>query len=197
VETGSREENASKEEQEPGSDSIRTDQAPMKWDWRRAARAISRNDHRNVLAGAVAGLGGAIAIGVMEWFSVATHYPLAVIPFATSIVLVIGSPDAEPAQPRALVGGHVVSALVGLAVLKLTGPHAWAAAAAVGLAILAMYVTGTFHPPAGINPLLVVSGNLPWTFLFVPVLAGAVLLTAFALLWHRWVRRQPWPRRWI
>jgi CBS-domain-containing membrane protein len=197
VETGSREENASKEEQEPGSDSIRTDQAPMKWDWRRAARAISRNDHRNVLAGAVAGLGGAIAIGVMEWFSVATHYPLAVIPFATSIVLVIGSPDAEPAQPRALIGGHVVSALVGLAVLKLTGPHAWAAAAAVGLAILAMYVTGTFHPPAGINPLLVVSGNLPWTFLFVPVLAGAVLLTAFALLWHRWVRRQPWPRRWI
>jgi CBS-domain-containing membrane protein len=172
--------------------------ASMKWDWRRAARAaISRNDHRNVLAGAVAGLGGALAIGAMEWFSIAAHYPLAVIPFATSIVLVIGSPEAEPAQPRALIGGHVVTALVGLAVLKLTGPHAWAAAAAVGLSILAMYVTGTFHPPAGINPLLVVSGNLPWTFLLVPVLAGAVLLTAFALLWHRWVRRQPWPRRWL
>lgn len=170
----------------------------MKWDWRRAARAaISRNGHRNVLAGAVAGLGGALAIGAMEWFSVAAHYPLAVIPFATSIVLVIGSPEAEPAQPRAMIGGHVVSALVGLAVLKLAGPHAWAAAAAVGLAILAMYVTGTFHPPAGINPLLVVSGNLPWSFLFVPVLAGAMLLTAFALLWHRWVRRQPWPRHWI
>ena len=36
------------------------------------------------------------------------------------------------------------------------------AAAAVGLAVLAMYVTGTFHPPAGINPLLVVSNNLIW-----------------------------------
>ena len=56
----------------------------MKWDWRhRAGRVISRNDHRNVVAGAVAGLGGAIAIGVMELFSVAAHYPLAVIPFAT------------------------------------------------------------------------------------------------------------------
>ena len=85
----------------------------------------------------------------------------------------------------------------GFAVLKLTGPQAWAAAAAVGLAVLAMYLTGTFHPPAGINPLLVVSGNLPWTFLFAPVLAGAVLLTAFALVWHRWVRRQPWPQRWL
>ena len=102
----------------------------MKWDWRRAAgNAISRNDHRNVLAGAVAGLGGALAIGGMELFSAAAHYPLAVIPFATSIVLVIGSPDAEPAQPRAPIGGHLVAALVRFAVLKLTGPHAWAAAA--------------------------------------------------------------------
>ena len=165
--------------------------------WRTALSAMSGNDHRNVLAGAVAGLGGAIAIGAMEWFSLTAHYPLAVIPFATSIVLVIGSPDVEPAQPRALIGGHVVSALVGFAVLKLTGPQAWAAAVAVGLSILAMYVTGTFHPPAGINPLLVVSGNLPWTFLFAPVLAGAVLLTAFAWVWHRWVRRQPWPPRWL
>ena len=32
--------------------------------WRKAREAISRNDHRNVLAGAVAGLGAAIAIGI-------------------------------------------------------------------------------------------------------------------------------------
>ena len=118
-----------------------------------------------------------------------------IIPFATSIVLVIGSPEAEPAQPRALIGGHIVATLVGLAMLGLTGPHAWAAAAAVGLAILAMYVTGTFHPPAGINPLLVVSNNLPRSFLFAPVLAGAMLLTAFAYVWRRWLRRRPWPQR--
>jgi hypothetical protein len=41
-------------------------------------------DLPHILAGAVAGVGGAIAIGAMEWFSVAAHYPLAVIPFATS-----------------------------------------------------------------------------------------------------------------
>ncbi len=75
-------------------------------------------------------------------------------------------------------------------------PQACAAAAAVGLAVLVMYVTGTFHPPAGINPLLVVSNNLPWSFLFAPVLAGALLLTAFAVVWHRWIRRRPWPQRW-
>jgi hypothetical protein len=41
------------------------------------------------------------------------------------------------------------------------------------------------------------SNNLPWSFLFVPVLAGAVLLAAFAYVWHRWIRRQPWPQRWL
>jgi CBS-domain-containing membrane protein len=147
--------------------------------------------------GAVAGAGVALAIGAMEWFSFTSHYPLAVIPFATSIALVIGSPDAEPAQPRALIGGHLVSTLVGLAVVQLTGPSAWAAAMAVGLAILAMYLTATFHPPAGIDPLLVVSNGLPWSFLLKPVLAGALLLTFFAWFWHRGVRRRPWPQRWL
>jgi CBS-domain-containing membrane protein len=129
--------------------------------------------------------------------SQASHYPLAVIPFATSIALVIGSPDAEPAQPRALIGGHVVATPVGLAMLKLTGRSPSAAAVAVGFAILAMYLTSTFHPPAGIDPLLVVSNSLPWSFLLAPVLAGALLLTAFAYLWHRWLRRRRWPQRWL
>ncbi len=161
------------------------------------AETQSRRIGRIALAGAAAGVGTAIAIGAMEWFSISGHFPLAVIPFATSIVLVIGSPDAEPAQPRALIGGHVVSTLVGLAMVKVTGPHVVAAAAGVGLAVLAMYLTGTFHPPAGINPLLVISNGLSWTFLFAPVLAGALLLTAFAWIWHRWVRGESWPKRWL
>src|SRR5260370_26110502 len=133
----------------------------MRPDWLRAATdAIRRNDHRSPLAGVVGGLGAAIAIGGMEWLSLASHYPLVIIPFATSIVLVIGSPEAEPAQPRAVIGRHIVATLVGLAMLRLTGPQPLAAAAAVGLGLLAMYVTGTFHPPARVNPLLVVFHNL-------------------------------------
>jgi CBS-domain-containing membrane protein len=42
----------------------------------------------------------------------------------------------------------------------------------------------------------VVANNPSWSFLFAPVLAGALLLTAFALVWHRGIRRRPWPRRW-
>ncbi len=170
----------------------------MRLQWRGTARnGWRRTGFRNTAEAAIAGLGAAIAIGAMEWLSLASRFPLVIIPLATSIVLVIGSPEAEPAQPRALIGGQVVATLAGLAMLQLTGPQAWAAAAAVGVAIVAMLVTGTFHPPAGINPLLVVSNNLPWSFLFAPVLAGAVLLTAFAYVWHRWIRRRPWPQRWL
>ena len=160
-------------------------------------KARRRLVHLNVAAAVAGGLGVAFAIGAMEWSSLVAQDPLAFIPFATSIVLVVGSPDAVPAQPRALIGGHLVATLVGFAVLRLAGPQAWAAAAAVGLSVLAMYATDTFHPPAGINPLLVVSGDLPWTFLFAPVLAGALSLTAFAFFWHRWVVRKPWPSRWL
>lgn len=147
-----------------------------------------------VVAGAV---GGACAIAAMEFLSARTAFPLGSIPFATSIVLVMGAPGAPPAQPRALVGGHLVSALVGLFVVKLCGPQAWAAALAVGLAMVAMHASGTFHPPAGINPLLVVVNNLSWPFLLVPVAVGAVLLLAFAWLWHNALRPgSSWPDRW-
>jgi CBS-domain-containing membrane protein len=151
-----------------------------------------------VFAGAA---GGAIAIASMEAFSATTAFPLVAIPFATSIVTVLGSPKAEPAQPRALVGGHLISTAVGLLIVKLCGPAAWAAALAVGLAMVAMHLTGTFHPPAGIDPLVVVVNNMSWSFLLVPVGAGALLLTLFAFVWHNLVARGAnkgdiWPARW-
>lgn len=146
-----------------------------------------------VLAGAA---GAAVAIGVMELFAARSAMPVMAVPFGTSIVLVLGSPEVEAAQPRALIGGHLVASLVGLVVLMLAGPQPWAAALAVGLAMVAMHVTRTFHPPAGIDPLLIVVNAMPWSFLAVPVAAGAVTLAAFAYIWHLAVRRYDWPTRW-
>jgi CBS-domain-containing membrane protein len=159
---------------------------------------IERTKLFAVIAGAA---GGSIAIGAMEFFSARAAYPLVAIPFATSIVLVLGSPQAEPAQPRALIGGHLVSTLVGLLAVKLLGPAPWVAALAVGFAMIAMHLTGTFHPPAGIDPLVIVINDLSWGFLIAPVGAGALLLALFAYAWHNVVARGPnkgdtWPTRW-
>lgn len=151
-----------------------------------------------ILAGAA---GGAIAIASMAMFAASAAFPLAAIPFATSIVAVFGSPKSDPAQPRALVGGHVVATLVGLVIVKLCGPTAWAAAVAVGLAMVAMHLTKTFHPPAGIDPLLVVVNDMSWSFLIAPIAVGCLLLVTFAFAWHNLVARGPnrgdtWPVRW-
>jgi CBS-domain-containing membrane protein len=140
--------------------------------------------------------GGGIAIGIMELFSMRAHFPLVAIPFATSIVLVMGSHEVDAAQPRALIGGHLLATLVGLLVVKVTGPQPWAAAMAVGLSIIAMHATRTFHPPAGIDPLVVVVNGMSWNFLLVPIAAGAFLLALFAFFWHNLVHHRSWPLRW-
>jgi CBS-domain-containing membrane protein len=146
-----------------------------------------------VLAGAA---GGAVAIAAMEILAERTAVPLAFIPFATSIVMVMGSPDAKPAQPRALVGGHLISAGVGLVMVALLGPQPWAAAVAVGFAMIVMQATDSFHPPAGINPLLIVVNDRPWSFFVIPVAVGVAILVAFAFLWHNVTRRGSWPEKW-
>jgi CBS-domain-containing membrane protein len=151
-----------------------------------------------IVSGAV---GGALAIAAMEASSASTGFPLMAIPFATSIVMVMGSPEADFAQPRALIGGHLVSTLVGLAVVHLLGPGYWTAALAVGLAMVAMHLTRTFHPPAGIDPLVAVINDMPWSFFVAPVLVGALALATFAFAWHNGAARAlpgapAWPRRW-
>jgi CBS-domain-containing membrane protein len=146
-----------------------------------------------IVAGAA---GGAVAIGLMQFLSGAAELPLIAVPFATSIVLVMGTPEAAPAQPRALIGGHLIATLVGVLVVKLSGPSPWAAACAVGLAMAAMHATGTFHPPAGIDPLVVVLNGMSWSFLVAPVGIGTILLAVFAYAWHKLVRRDAWPERW-
>ena len=60
-----------------------------------AIEAVRRNGPRHVAAGAAAGLGAAIAIGTMEGLSRTSHTPLVIIPLATSIALVVGSPEAD------------------------------------------------------------------------------------------------------
>jgi len=100
---------------------------------------------------AVAGAaGGAVAIALMEELSTRAAFPLVFVPFATSIVLVMGSPEIEAAQPRALVGGHLLATLVGLLVVKIAGPGPLAAAFAVGLAMVAMHLQ--FSPAGGDRP---------------------------------------------
>lgn len=146
--------------------------------------------------GLIAGVGVALAAGIMIGFSHWSATPLWLVPFATSIVLVIAAPDSPQAQPRNIVGGHVMSCLAGNAVLWGAGSSPALAAAAAGLSVTAMILTRTLHPPAGINGILIVANRLPLSFVVVPVASGAAVLVAFAYVFHRLAHDTEWPRTW-
>ena len=145
----------------------------------------------------ITAVGGGIGIGIMGALASLAHMPVMVVPFATSIVLVMGAPDSPQAQPRNIVGGHILSGLAGLLVLAAFGSSLWVAALGVALAILAMQLAKCFHPPAGISPVLIVTGHFAVSYLIVPVLAGALILTFYAWLYHRLTSAKPWPERWF
>ncbi|OYX88423.1 MAG: HPP family protein, partial [Azorhizobium sp. 32-67-21] len=87
---------------------------------------------RSVLLWAWRGLGAALAVGSLEFAAALGETPVSLIPFVTSIAVVLGMPEADPAQPRALVGGHLVSCGIGFLILLTLGSSPILAAAGVG-----------------------------------------------------------------
>ncbi len=108
--------------------------------------------------------------------------------FGASAVLVYGAPMAEFSQPRNLVGGHVISAIVGVAVFTLLGDESiLAGPMAVSLAIVAMHFTRTLHPPGGATALIAIIGgakvhSLGFLYVLVPVFIGSILMLLVALV---------------
>ena len=78
---------------------------------------------------------------------------------AASVTLLYATPHSPLTQPWNLVGGHLVSALVGLLCSVLIPEPAVAAGAAVGLSILVMEFLNCLHPPGAATALLLVLVN--------------------------------------
>jgi CBS-domain-containing membrane protein len=145
---------------------------------------------------ALAWFGGALAIACVastgNWLSLS----LLLGSFGASCVLVFGYPDLPFSQPRNLVGGHLLSSLVGLLLLQAFGPQWWALALAVGTAIALMMLTRTVHPPAGSNPVIIFLAQPGWGFLLFPTLTGALLLMLVALVYNNATRTARYPKYW-
>jgi CBS-domain-containing membrane protein len=122
--------------------------------------------------------------------------PLIMAPFGASCVLLFNVPQSPLAQPRNVVGGHIICALIGIAALAAFGHTPLAMALGVGFAIAAMRLTGTLHPPAGAVPIVIVAAGSPWWFVFAPVGVGAATLVLFAWFFHRFVSGNPYPKAW-
>lgn len=152
-------------------------------------------------------LGSALGIGLCGYLSSRYFEPkdltLIIGSFGASAVLVYGAIKSPLAQPRNLVGGHIVSALIGVACFQLFGNTIWIASAlAVSLAIVAMLATRTLHPPGGATALIAVIGGakihaLGFTYALVPAGAGAVILLVVALLVNNLSKNRKYPEYWL
>ncbi|MEW6718851.1 MAG: HPP family protein [Thermodesulfobacteriota bacterium] len=163
-----------------------------------------RVSSREILLSWLGGIAGIAAVAFLnDRFVAGTGRLLIIASFGASAVLIFGAIKSPLAQPRNLVGGHVLSALVGVTVFKLLAPWMWlAAGVAVGTAIAAMHATRTLHPPAGATSLIAVIGGpkihaLGYSYALLPVGAGALVLLAVALLFNNLPDSRKYPEYWV
>ena len=141
------------------------------------------------VAGAIIGI---VATGLLCGVLAGTGaaHPLLVAPMGASAVLLFAVPASPLAQPWSILGGNVLSALVGIAV-ALAVPNATVAAGlGVGLAIAVMSLARCLHPPGGAVALSAVLGGAagsahPFMFALYPVGLNSLLLILAGLAFHR------------
>lgn len=140
-------------------------------------RTISYKEIIMSCTGVILGIGGVALLAEI------TQMHLIIAPFGASAILLYSATSSPLAQPRNLVGGHFFSALIAITCCKLMGSNWYAMALAVMLAMLAMMLTGTIHPPGGATALLcIMQGITHYTFLITPIAAGLAILLATAIL---------------
>lgn len=134
-----------------------------------------------------AAAGGTIVIALLLMMGNTLSVMLLMAPFGASCVIVFVLPDSPLARARNIIGGHLISTGVGLMMLHLFGNSTWSIAVSVGLSILLMQLTRTVHPPAGADPLVVMLSGAGWSYLFTPVLFGAVLIAISAFGYRKFL----------
>lgn len=130
--------------------------------------------------------------------------------FGASAVLVYGAVNSPLAQPRNLIGGHILSAIIGVISFKLFSQNLLLASAfAVATSILVMQLTLTLHPPGGATALIAVIGseqihNLGFLYVLFPVTSGAFILLIIAVVVNNIPKHRHYPeslkdynRRWF
>lgn len=124
-------------------------------------------------------------------------HPLLIGSFGASAVLLFGATDSPLSQPRNLVGGHLVSAVVAVIVVAILGSTPVSMAVGVGLAIFVMNLTHTTHPPGGATALIGIQGVVGPEFILWPVLAGALILLLTAIFTNNVVYHRSYPKHWL
>lgn len=120
----------------------------------------------------------------------------------STAVMLFAAPHGAMSQPWPLIGGHLVSALAGVACVQWLGSeHVLTAPLAVGLAIAGMYTLRCLHPPGGATALGAVLGGksvlaLGYSYILSPILLNSLVILAVAVVFNYPFAWRRYPQTW-
>ena len=141
--------------------------------------------------------GAAVAMLLVLWFVDPPDSPLLLASLGGTAVFLFGLTRAAAAQPRALFGGHLGGAFVGIACYQAFGDASWVYVLAVAITLLVLVPARSVHPPAGANPIIMIHSHAGIAALWNPVGASVLVMALVAMLWSRaGVTAGRWPVKW-
>ena len=155
------------------------------------------------------GVGAGVTIGILTYITfqsilAGTNYGLwLAASFGSSVVVVFGYPENEFSQPKNVLLGHLLCALVGIifvTLFNITQDRSIffiAIGLAVGISVMLMMAFKITHPPAGGNTIVVMLTQDSFQFLVFPIMAGAITIIIGGIIYNRLLLKRKYPQTWI
>ena len=157
----------------------------------------------------LAGIGAGVTIGILAYITFesilsGTNYGLwLAASFGSTVVVVFGYPNNEFAQPKNVLFGHLLCALVGVifvTLFKITQDRSvffLVIGLAVGISVLLMMALKITHPPAGGNTIVVMMAQDSFQFLIFPIMIGAITIIIGGIIYNRFILKKNYPLKWL
>ena len=149
-----------------------------------------------ILQSFLAGIFSIITIGVLTILTYKTSYGVFLIAsFGSTMVLLYGYPESPFAQPKNIILGHFLTALIGIIFLNFVPlPIFLNIPLAVGFGVMFMILFKVTHPPAGGNPIIVIIGSVSFDYLLTPVLIGSMIVVMFGVIINKFLFKKEYPK---
>ena len=157
----------------------------------------------------LAGIGAGVTIGILAYVTFqsvlsGTIYGLwLAASFGSTVVVVFGYPENEFAQPKNVLLGHLLCALVGIifvTLFNITQDRSIffiTIGLAVGISVMLMMAFNITHPPAGGNTIVVMLTQDSFQFLVFPLMAGAITIVIGGVIYNRFILKKNYPLKWL
>jgi len=155
------------------------------------------------------GIGAGVTIAILVYITfksalAGTNYGLwLTTSFGSSVVVVFGYPNTEFAQPKNVLLGHLLCALVGVmfvTLFKISQDRSiffLVVGLAVGVAVMLMMAFKITHPPAGGNTIVVMLAQDSFQFLIFPIMVGAITIIIGGVIYNRLILKKNYPLKWF